>query len=972
MRLIGMAVLAATGLIHAAPVYKTGVVKRPDGAALSYYVREGSGPNLLLVPGSWGDHRVFDRFVDQLPADWRVIVVELRGHGGSQPASPNPSMGLFAADVLHVVDSLGLRRFYVGGHSIGGMLAIELTGRRPEQVAGAIAMEGWTHHAVAKDAFGGDNGVAMTSAEQQVDTEQRERVRRKLSAAEIAAFASVWKQWDGMPVLQSTSVPVLEVWGDRGRARPSRELMRIPARGNIELEWIAGASHSLLIQRPEAVAAHTTRFVETNEARHMFAVPGGLDISRFPRLKPQVISIYRGVDSVTGFNMHPYITAFQGKLWAMWSCNRIRDLQAGQYIRYSTSADGVKWAESAILAPPEEKENFRSFARGFWVRGPNELIALVARDEAVRPLFGPGLALQGFRWNRGWQPPFIVSKDTINNFAPTRLPSGEWMMTRRDHKMRIGMLSGGASEPDRWNLIDVPKPADGAELDEPVWWALPNGVLTAAFRDGSKSRRLYRSFSRDNGKTWTSPVRTDFPDAMAKFNVLRLSNGMYVMASNPNPNGTRNPLCLSLSADGRVFTSMAVLRDAPTMYRYAGKDPGYAGYHYPQLLEHDGFLYVIHSENMEDIVLLRLPLSDVERLGRKPEQLLSSNGLLSALAALKQAAGRKSTVFQGKEKESGFNLHSYIAHHDGRFWAVWSSSAVGEEDPDQRVLYATSKDGHHWSEARELAADPDGPTGPARWIARGVFVSEGKLSALAAYIESADYRLRGTAEVWRNLRLMRFDWNGTRWQSAGTYAANCMNNFPPQRLNGLLSLVCRDSRMAVTMALADAAGSWKHTPIASEPPFDRMDEPTYYATSNGEVHLIIRDNSRSGFLIRSISQDHGKTWSLPVRTNYPDATSKNFPGRLTNGWYYLINNPNPSKRDPLAISFSRDGWEFERPLVVRRDPPARRFEGRAKGSGSVQYPHAIEHNGSLWVIYSINKEDIEVAEIPIRGLELPR
>jgi hypothetical protein len=57
---------------------------------------------------------------------------------------------------------------------------------------------------------------------------------------------------------------------------------------------------------------------------------------------------------------------------------------------------------------------------------------------------------------------------------------------------------------------------------------------------------------------------------------------------------------------------------------------------------------------------------------------------------------------------------------------------------------------------------------------------------------------------------------------------------------------------------------------------------------------------------------------------------------------------------------------------VRRDPPARRFEGRAKGSGSVQYPHAIEHNGSLWVIYSINKEDIEVAEIPIRGLELPR
>ena len=61
-------------------------------------------------------------------------------------------------------------------------------------------------------------------------------------------------------------------------------------------------------------------------------------------------------------------------------------------------------------------------------------------------------------------------------------------------------------------------------------------------------------------------------------------------------------------------TGQAVLRDAPTVYRYGGKDPGYAGYHYPQLLEHGGYLYVIHAENMEDIVLLRVPLRAVEGL----------------------------------------------------------------------------------------------------------------------------------------------------------------------------------------------------------------------------------------------------------------------------------------------------------------------------------------------------------------------
>ena len=88
------------------------------------------------------------------------------------------------------------------------------------------------------------------------------------------------------------------------------------------------------------------------------------------------------------------------------------------------------------------------------------------------------------------------------------------------------------------------------------------------------------------------------------------------MAGNPNPSGKRIPLSLSVSRDGRIFGAQAVLRDAPTVYRYGGKDPGYAGYHYPQLLEHGRFLYVIHAENMEDIMLLRVPLESVEKLGQ--------------------------------------------------------------------------------------------------------------------------------------------------------------------------------------------------------------------------------------------------------------------------------------------------------------------------------------------------------------------
>ncbi len=612
-----MLMLAALLAAHAVaqPALREGSVRQADGATIAYYVREGSGPALVLIPGSWGDYRVYDRMLAALDPSLRVVIVELRGHGKSRPAASRPTMQSLAADVLSVVDALPLRRFYVGGHSIGGMLAIEIAGQRPSQVAGVISMEGWTHAAVATEAFGNAPASTMTPEEEERNKEQRERVLSTLSAEERAAFAAVWRTWDGLPVLQRTPSAVLELWGDRARARPSRAQMRIPERGNIRLVWVAGSSHSLLVQRPAEVARHTNEFVRVTEAvaRRMFDGDAVPDFSRLPRLHPETIPVYRGVGSVTGFNMHPYLTWYQGRFWAMWSSNRIRDLQAGQYVRYATSADGVRWGESAMLTPSEEKENFRYFARGWWLRD-GALIGLAARDEAVRPLFGPGLELRGYRWgDTGFAPPVVVARDTINNFAPEPLAGGPWLMARRDHKMRSSIQIGG--DPlTAWETIPLPAAEDGTTLDEPVVWRLPDGGLSAAFRDGGKSRRLYRSFSRDGGRTWTAPVRTNFPDAMAKFHVLRLSTGVYAMVSNPNPSGVRIPQCLSFSRDGVVFGSMHILRDAPTIYRYDGKDPGYAGYHYAQLLEHGGFLYVIYSENMEDILLHRIPLSSLPRL----------------------------------------------------------------------------------------------------------------------------------------------------------------------------------------------------------------------------------------------------------------------------------------------------------------------------------------------------------------------
>jgi len=360
-----------------------------------------------------------------------------------------------------------------------------------------------------------------------------------------------------------------------------------------------------------------------------------------------------------------------------------------------------------------------------------------------------------------------------------------------------------------------------------------------------------------------------------------------------------------------------------------------------------------------------LVLAAIAPLSAQAHRLLLDDASLAEPMKLPVAKGRTSTVFAGKKGQSQFNLHSYLIHFQGQFFAAWSSAAAEEEDPDQQILFSTSRDGHAWAVAKTLAADPDGPQGPLRWIARGLFIRDGKLHALGARVASAEYRLRGKEVVWKDLTLIWFEWTGSAWKSKGVFAPDCMNNFPPERLGDRLFMPCRDSKMELFAAYASPSQPtrWKYERLAAPPPFERLDEPSWYLGADGVAHLVIRDNNRSRRLIHMFSRDQGKTWSPAVQTNYPDATSKNYIGRLSSGAYYLINNPNPAGRDPLAVSFSKDGWSFGQPQAIRINAPSRRFR---KGTGTLQYPHAIEHNGSLFAIYSTNKEDIEVTEIPLQ------
>ncbi len=233
------------------------------GGQLSCYRRTGTGPSVLLIPGTFSDARIFAPLVRNLDASLDLLILENRGLGGSWPPPEQSSIEECAADAAIVLDALKIDRLYVGGHSLGGMIAIELGQQLPNRVRGIISIEGWTNSASAAAAFQNDMKSTLTPQQASLLAEYRRDVLQKWSPDQIRMFGSIWHKWDGSSLLRTTGLPVLELYGDRSRPRPDRSLLGLPDRDSIQLKWFAGASHSLLIERPEDVAEVINSFIAT-------------------------------------------------------------------------------------------------------------------------------------------------------------------------------------------------------------------------------------------------------------------------------------------------------------------------------------------------------------------------------------------------------------------------------------------------------------------------------------------------------------------------------------------------------------------------------------------------------------------------------------------------------------------------------------------------------------------------------------
>jgi pimeloyl-ACP methyl ester carboxylesterase len=100
------------------------------------YSDTGTGRVIVLLHGFLGSSEIWDEFVKKLSKRYRIIAIDLPGHGKTPSIGYYHSMELLAQSVKAVLNKAGVRRYVIVGHSMGGYASLAFAELYPENVCG--------------------------------------------------------------------------------------------------------------------------------------------------------------------------------------------------------------------------------------------------------------------------------------------------------------------------------------------------------------------------------------------------------------------------------------------------------------------------------------------------------------------------------------------------------------------------------------------------------------------------------------------------------------------------------------------------------------------------------------------------------------------------------------------------------------------------------------------------------------------
>ena len=120
--------------------YAYSTLQLPDGMSVNYRIQgRADGVPLLLIHGGGDSLDTWQMWADRLKGDYKIITVDLPGHGLTDP-DPERAYGrwLFARFTRDFADALGLDSFVIGGNSYGGETALRFVIDNPGRASAMI------------------------------------------------------------------------------------------------------------------------------------------------------------------------------------------------------------------------------------------------------------------------------------------------------------------------------------------------------------------------------------------------------------------------------------------------------------------------------------------------------------------------------------------------------------------------------------------------------------------------------------------------------------------------------------------------------------------------------------------------------------------------------------------------------------------------------------------------------------------
>ena len=248
------------------------------------YESQGQGETVVLLHGFCGSSAYWEKVQPLLADQYQVIAPDLRGHGASDAPLGAYTIEQMADDVAELLDKLGIAKYTLLGHSMGGYVALSLAERYASRLRGfgLIHSTGYSDNEEAKTKrlqavtsirsegitkfidglvpglFAPNHLEKLTS---EVNRVKEIGYRTPPQGAGGAALAMRERQ-DRRDVMENVALPLLLVAGEYDQVVPLAKLFTTEG-PQVTKAVIKGAGHMSMYEAPEQLAAVITDFLRS-------------------------------------------------------------------------------------------------------------------------------------------------------------------------------------------------------------------------------------------------------------------------------------------------------------------------------------------------------------------------------------------------------------------------------------------------------------------------------------------------------------------------------------------------------------------------------------------------------------------------------------------------------------------------------------------------------------------------------------